>query len=568
MAVYRSDQAQLTFTTEPVQGGYPELASSVTDDSTAFTALVDNTAGISAGANSFAFDTGTGTPAVGDDIQIGPEVGSSSGTYQESEIRRVVFIDSWNENTGGAGTGTIHVNAPVAFNYLNDATITRVTATAATSADIYIDQIPGVYETVDCPDPEMAIEPRYFLGTASKRNFFTVYKGQQAYTGSVGSFLLLNGKALRYPIGKVVTVPSAKTNRTYLTTSTQKGDVFITVNSASSLTADTLVCIDYVASPISTSVSEIRKIVSVSSTTLKLDYPLQFAHTTATSGVTQITSVATSGVTYLHHIFETVDLDTVSWHVHMRDSGETAANDFDRRYFGGMIGSATIAAEEGGMVTMGWDTVNFLGMVHNQTTSTVSGRQTNTSAVRTPFAGLMKGIANTEVDFASTNPYYFSEGTVTIFGQEVARVRSFNISISNGEEPRYYISRRHGNRRGPSEIIENRREYTCGMTLALPDSQVATSSTTTLFKELLLEGDYGSGMEGFNITLVFTRGTSDTITITIPDDGNAETGGNAQGAFIRTAAHSITGDNPIQVDADILFRNLKIEVNDSLYYYP
>ena len=75
-------------------------------------------------------------------------------------------------------------------------------------------------------------------------------------------------------------------------------------------------------------------------------------------------------------------------------------------------------------------------------------------------------------------------------------------------------------------------------------------------------------MEGFNIVLTFTRGTDDTITITIPDDGNAETGGNAQGAFIRTAAHEITGDNPIQVDADILFRNMKIDVVDSLYYYP
>lgn len=73
MAVYRSDQAQLTFTTEAVQGGYPELASSVTDDSTAFTAVVNGA--ITAGATSFSFDAGTGTPAVGDDIQIGPEVG-------------------------------------------------------------------------------------------------------------------------------------------------------------------------------------------------------------------------------------------------------------------------------------------------------------------------------------------------------------------------------------------------------------------------------------------------------------------------------------------------------------
>ena len=197
--------------------------------------------------------------------------------------------------------------------------------------------------------------------------------------------------------------------------------MFITVNSASNLTANTLVCLDYTDTPDATSVSEVRKIVSVSSTTLKLDYPLQFAHTAAGSGTTQVTSVATSGVTYQHHIFEAVDLDTVSWHVHFRDSGETAANDFDRRYFGGMVGSATISAEEGGLVSMSWDGVNFMGMVHNQIPS---------SGTVTPFGGLMKKVADSEVDFPTTDPYYFSEGNVTLFGQNIARVRSFNLSIS------------------------------------------------------------------------------------------------------------------------------------------
>ena len=91
----------------------------------------------------------------------------------------------------------------------------------------------------------------------------------------------------------------------------------------------------------------------------------------------------------------------------------------------------------------------------------------------------------------------------------------------------------------------------------------------------MAEGDYGAGMRGLNIELKFVRGTDESITIRIPDDydgstesGGAATGGNEQGAFIRTAAHAITGDNPVQVDADVLFRKLKIEVNDSIYYYP
>ena len=64
-------------------------------------------------------------------------------------------------------------------------------------------------------------------------------------------------------------------------------------------------------------------------------------------------------------------------------------------------------------------------------------------------------------------------------------------------------------------------------TIALPDALTSASTAArTLFTEMLLEGDYGSGKAGFNITLTFTRGTNDTITITIPDDGSAGTGGN------------------------------------------
>ena len=62
-------------------------------------------------------------------------------------------------------------------------------------------------------------------------------------------------------------------------------------------------------------------------------------------------------------------------------------------------------------------------------------------------------------------------------------------------------------------------------------------------------------------------GFEDKITITVPAS-TAGTGGNNQGAFIRTAPHDFTTDNPFQVDADILFRNLKIDVQDSEYYYP
>jgi len=190
-----------------------------------------------------------------------------------------------------------------------------------------------------------------------------------------------------------------------------------------------------------------------------------------------------------------------------------------------------------------------------------------------PFYSYMQSIDSDNVVFPTTEPYYFSQGSVTIFGQEIARIRNFSLSIANNEEPRYYIQRRFGRNRGPTEIREQRREYSLSVTLALPDSTPALTETTArLFNELLWEGDYGpgsgTGMQGFNLILRFDRGTADSIVITIPDDGAAATGGNEQGAFIRTAPHAISGENPLQVDADVLFRNLKILVTDSEYYYP
>jgi hypothetical protein len=75
-------------------------------------------------------------------------------------------------------------------------------------------------------------------------------------------------------------------------------------------------------------------------------------------------------------------------------------------------------------------------------------------------------------------------------------------------------------------------------------------------------------MQGFNVELRFDRGANDNIVVTIPDDGAAATGGNQQGAFINTAPHNISEANPMEVEAEILFRNLKIEVNDNIAVYP
>jgi len=593
MAIYRADKAVMTFGTEAAQGGIPEGASVVGDGTGAD--LINMANGLPAGSRSITVDSTSGITA-GEFIQIGPEV-SGSGVFRNAEIRRVEHVE---------GTTILHLDTPTAFFHANNTDITVVQSTTETYSDKFMTFIPGVYESIDVPDPEMNIEPKYLLGTSSNRNFYRAYKSSQSYSGGVGSFTLLNGWPLRFPIGKVTTIPDSGTTltaRTDLNGDHKKGDIWIYVDSPTNLAAGDLITIDYAATPTSTSVCEVRRITSaaISTNYFKLNYPLQFDHPAGSSS-NQIREIVSGLSYYQHDIFETTDLDTISWNVLLRDSGNTQANDIIRRYYGGMVGGASISASEEGMLTMSWDSIPFLGMNHNQVThSGVASDGGYESNEAMPGYGLTQTIDDSDMNYLSisgaatgdtentnyypyyalqdrqyptTNPYFFSEGSVSIFGETFARVSDFNISIDNSVESRYYINTKHGKlNRGPSEHREGARSYNMTATLALPDSIAAdaTSSNVTLFKELLLEGDYGTSTtpnhKGFDISLTFTRGSDDSITITIPSDTAADEG-EKQGAFITSATHNIGGSGILSVDVNMFFRNMKIQIKDSAPLYP
>ena len=578
MAIYRSDQSQLTFGAESAPGAYAELSYGNTLSSGSNSSSPYQHAQLKGAVEAGTIEITVDNPyssfefAAGNAIQIN----RLNHATQESEVRQVLFaVTSGSEQT-------LTLDAPLAFYHADDEYVNRISSVSDQASGVYINQLPGIYETVDLPDPVQDIQPAYFLNSASKRNFHRAYSGSQSFSGSIPNMILLNGKALRYPIGQVassttyINTAGSDGNPTYgamIDGATKKGDVFVTVDAAYGTIATNTYLVftgSTTRTTESSTTSEIRKHVGSGSTTaLQLDYPLQFDHAddeyvfavlTADGGDTVAT---TQSIPYTHAITETVDLDTLTWHAHMRASDEDSDKDFDRRYYGGKVGNASISAEEGGMLSMSWNTVDFLGMIHNQLVATDSSG----SVIGVPFYSMMQPIVSSDVDEPTTEPYYFSQGEVTMFGITIARLRSFDISINNNTESRYYISKRMGRKKGPSEIREGRREYSMSATLALPDADASTTAQRTLFNELLLEGDYGSGKTGFDISLVFTRGTNDTITITIPTSA-AAVGGDSQGAFIRSAPHNISTEGVLQADVDILFRGLKIDVQDNAHYYP
>ena len=538
MAVYRNDQVDFSFGAEIGAGGYLAPVKATADASSEVAQVTDTVS--LPGARTIGVDATTNA-VVGEYVQIG-----TTGT-DGTEIRRIKSFVAGVSLTFTAPIGYYHRSGVVVQG------VETTTGTAGTMTGLALDTntsdhmrfTPGAWESIEVPDPTMEIEPRYFLGVGAKRNYYSAYKGQQSLSGTLSNFELLNGYPLRFPIGTVSTTGAdSGAGGSTVDGIIYAGQYEFDITSASGYVADDYIQVDVGA------LAEVRKIVAVSSNNIFVDYPFLLDHAD---------DVACNEVVapYIHTITEAVELPGISWQINNKDSSETATNDWIRRYYGGKIGQATLTAEEGGTLRMSWESAPFLNMDHNQYDDTVQ------TAPGNKFDATSLAVT---VERPSTEPYYFSQGSISMFGVEFARVANFTININNNLEPRYFISSTA--ERTPSAIFEGRREYSMTATIVLPDSLASTATTRTLFKELLAEGDYAAGFTGFDIDLVFTRGANDTLTITVPSDGTSAAGGNEQGAFIRSANTSVSTENPASTEVDILFRDLSIVVKDSEPVYP
>ena len=300
MAVYRGDQAQLTFAAEAAQGGDPEMMECNGAVSGAYALLDGQT---KAGSRTIATKSGSGTFIVGDFIRIGfnedSETASSAAVFREHEVRRIEAMTL----AGGNATNSFLLDRPLAFKHDDEANVREING-AGSGAEVnedknkFITFIPGIYDSIDAPDPVMSITGRRFINTLSKRNYTVPYAGTQSLSGSVSGIILLNGWPLRFPIGSVTTVPSAKAGGSLtLGAAASKGDVFVLLSGTTNLTAGDYLCIDDTSSTL----SEVRRLIkNVPSTNyFKLDHPLQFAHDSGAS-----VDEVSSGAYYTHTITE------------------------------------------------------------------------------------------------------------------------------------------------------------------------------------------------------------------------------------------------------------------------
>ncbi len=242
---------------------------------------------------------------------------------------------------------------------------------------------------------------------------------------------------------------------------------------------------------------------------------------------------------YTHTMTETYDLPSITMHVTYTDT--SGSNVLMRRFCGGKVGRATFSATEGDFLKMSLDDIQFKNLYHNQS----------------DYTWYSANVADVTPSYPCTEPYLFSYGSLTLNGTEFARVREFRLSVDNALEPKYYVTN-DAISQLPYEHREGRRQYQLGVTCDIEDA--------SLYKELIAQGTYTSVYKGFDVSMVFTRGSNDTITFTTPATTAAACGGN-MGCLIRSAPHAIVADPLVSVPMDIICRNLKIVAVDAVSSY-
>ena len=197
-------------------------------------------------------------------------------------------------------------------------------------------------------------------------------------------------------------------------------------------------------------------------------------------------------------------------------------NDFLRYYSGSVVTGGSLAAEEEGFLKCNLDIESALAV--SSTTATAS-----------------------EPTQLETEPYVFCEGAATYFGSAYARVLDFNISVKRAFKARRYIQA--DNACYPYEINFGPRDIEMSTTIVAADD--VAQYGTGYFKELL--DPTGAGT---TITLLFTRGLNDTLSVTLT------------GCAVKAASHPINpAAEDIPVSVELIAKGISAEVVDSIATY-
>ena len=117
---------------------------------------------------------------------------------------------------------------------------------------------------------------------------------------------------------------------------------------------------------------------------------------------------------------------------------------------------------------------------------------------------------NTGVDTAVKQefltPFYFSDGTISLFGSEFMRVTNFSLTISNGLTDKRYIGQYN---KEIKSVVTGQRTYQIEMTAQLTDRR--------LFAEMRNETAFRNAMANSNVQLLLEKATGERIKLQFDD---------------------------------------------------
>ena len=125
-----------------------------------------------------------------------------------------------------------------------------------------------------------------------------------------------------------------------------------------------------------------------------------------------------------------------------------------------------------------------------------------------PRRGVAVGVDDLQ-NYSSTDddnyPFLFSDGSIKLFGQNVTRVKSGNLTIGNEIQPQRFVG--NTNRQTVSTHIPGQRTYEMSLTMLVTD--------TELWDELRKQDEYN--VDAGLLELKFTKGNGEEIEIKLDD---------------------------------------------------
>jgi len=203
-----------------------------------------------------------------------------------------------------------------------------------------INNVFGIINTANLPDPVYDWQPTWSYATNTYRNWYKMYIGKVEYRGAIPDIWLLDATPLRLAVGTCDSVGNAEAANTTLSAAVEAGAITISTV-ANSFSSGEYICIGGAT----TRKREIRLLTN-STSPYSFAVPLSYYHGNG-EAVVKHTIFTGAGTPYFwnHYIYEAYNLTPITLAVtNIKDDLSVG---LERKYYGGKVGRMTISASEG-----------------------------------------------------------------------------------------------------------------------------------------------------------------------------------------------------------------------------